>query len=201
MDSVKKLAKELSASAADIQMRALGLSEEQREEVLGLSEEQREEFLQSLIRSNKRKKEDKSMDDGSVRGLIMSGDYAGIGEDVYTGQNVENVARQIVTASRRKIKKEEILLVSKDEEEVRDMSGLVFTDSKLYVFNEGSIKHVIEYTKMKDVDFDEDSVILTLSSGDTVFLNCEEGEPYDDETYSEATYNLLMDIIERVANT
>jgi len=149
---------------------------------------------------------DKNVDDGTVRGLILSGHYYFIGEHVYKGDGIGSNGKIIATASRRRLKPEDIIMITSDTDEIdsRNFTGLAFTETQLFVFSHGSIDYIIDYAEMENIDFDGSDVYITVTEGETVCIDCEAMASDSDEdqveSYAEESYNLLMDIKERVEN-
>ena len=172
---------------------------------------------------------EKPEDDGTVRGLVFSGDYTrvadfvmvqGVFEDktmwtyregysggVYTGskdsgdtysfKKADDFAKEIVTASRRKIKKKEIVLCALEEGwTIDELNGIIFTEDKILSLSDGKPEYLIRYDEIKEVDFDDENVIITVADGEEATIHC------DDESsgygYSKGIFNLIMDIRERL---
>ena len=170
-------------------------------------------------------------DDGSVKGLILSGDYEMAGyyvlmstekdgkkawkmtnsnnaaANIYTLEDDslyfnkgEKEAKQLVTACRRKLKKDDIIMCANDGEEISEATGVVLTETKLYVLSDGRLDYIIEYSEMDDIDFDDDSIQIIVSDGEEVTIECSNHPKSYDETGAQVMFNLLMDIKERIEN-
>lgn len=154
---------------------------------------QRREEEQRRLEEEKRQKA--ALDDGSVKGLILSGDYNNIGYHVEFQNTIdEDTAFNLVTLCRRKFKREDIILYI--EVPYNNECGFVFTEDKIYSFIYSNLENVIEYSNIAEADFNEDSVIITLSNGEETTLDC--GGFKGAEEYSKHMYNLVMDIVDRV---
>lgn len=146
-------------------------------------------------RLEEEKRQKAALDDGSVKGLILSGDYSGIGYHVESCNTIdEDTAFNLVTLCRRKFKKEDILLYI--EVPYNDECGFVFTEDKIYFFIYSNLENVIEYSQIVSVDFNIDSVIIKLSDGEETTLDC--GGFKGAEEYSKHMYNLVLDIVDRI---
>ncbi|MCM1234130.1 MAG: hypothetical protein NC489_28845 [Ruminococcus flavefaciens] len=179
-------------------------------------------------------KDRKALDDGSVRGLILSGDYRNVGHTVmvqkmvngkrawdYASVNddeletyiegeettgymdwlkIDENASEIVTACRRKFKKQDMILCALLDENSESMTGIVFLQDKLYSFDAGKPEYGITYAEIEDADFTEDSVTIKVSDGGEASLYCHDGDNYRSEReYAKSMYNLIMDIRDRAA--
>lgn len=154
---------------------------------------QRREEEQRRLEEEKRQKA--ALDDGSVKGLILSGDYSNIGYHVESYNTInEDTALNLVTLCRRKFKKEDILLYI--EVPYNNECGFVFTEDKIYSFIYSNLENVIEYSQIENTDFNEDSVIIKLPNGEETTLDC--GGFKGAEEYSKHMYNLVMDIVDRL---
>lgn len=185
-------------------------------EVLRARKEARESEYEELQKK-------KMQDDGSIRAFIANGDYSDIGEGtmiqkILDGEtawtvkgggmtneamtviksgyfdNIEEVADNVRTFCRRKFKKEEIILCIVNSFYSTLENGIVFLEDKICTFDDKKLEYVISYAEMEDIDFDEDSVTISVSSGEEVSLYCG-----NEEEYSKGVYNLLMDIKDRLA--
>ncbi len=108
-------------------------------------------------------------------------------------------ADDIVADSRRKIKKEDIILaeLAKSGEAADSANYLVFTETALYQFVNHKIQNIIRYEEIEDADFTDDSVSVTTQDKNCV--NIEVGPSSDiKEKSPRILFNLLMDIKERV---
>ena len=164
----------------------------------------------------------KMQDDGSIKAFIANGNYNDIGNGVMIRKvldgetawtvkgggmtseamtvtksgyfnEIEEVADNVRTFCRRKFKKEDIILCSVDSFYSTE-NGIVFLEDKICTFDEKKLEYIISYAEMEDIDFDEDSVTINVSSGEEVTLYCG-----DEEEYSKGVFNLLMDIKDRLA--
>ena len=167
-------------------------------------------------------------DDGTVRGLLLSGDYvkkitggyANSYELVFTYssddtwdivedslphplitisssnenskyyKNMSDETDKIVTLCRRKLKKQDIALV--EIKKGSSYSGLIFTDKSLYVLYEDKLDYIIDYCEMEEIDFDENELVISVTEGDTVNIDCW----YNDR--AQCIFNILMDIKDRI---
>ena len=170
----------------------------------------------------KEKQQKKALDDGSVKGLILSGDYSKISPYIHIQQIkdgtitwiektsndyglrtdsegdilwsiAEERAQNAVTISRRRFKKDEIIMFcyTDDFDNVKD--GIVFTEDKIYSFDGGKPEYIIEYAEIEDADFTSSTVIIKTVDRNKAELYCG-----DDEEYSQSMYNLIMDIKDRL---
>jgi len=154
---------------------------------------QRREEEQRRLEEEKRQKAD--LDDGSVKGHNISGDYNNIRYHVEFQNTInEEKAFNLVTLFKKKKKKEDIILYI--EVPYNNECGFVFTEDKIYSFIYSNLENVIEYSNIAEADFNEDSVIITLSNGEETTLDC--GGFKGAEEYSKHMYNLIMDIVDRV---
>ena len=103
-----------------------------------------------------------------------------------------------MTASRRKIKKEEIVLCALEEGWTTDeMNGIIFTEDKILSLSDCKPEYIIRYSEIKEVDFDDENVFITVTDGEEVTIHCDdESSGYE---YSKGIFNLIMDIRDRIA--
>lgn len=137
----------------------------------------------------------KALDDGTVKGLVLSGDYSNIGYRVEFSNTIDtDTASDLVSICRRRFKKEDIILYV--EVPYNNECGFVFTEDKIYSFCYSKLESIIEYSEIENADFDNDSVIVKLSNGEETTLDC--GGFKGAENYSKHMYNLVMDIVGRI---
>ena len=120
------------------------------------------------------------------------------GNDVFGNYKAaENFAKEIVTASRRKIKKKDIILCALEEGWNGDeINGIIFTEDKILSLSSSEPEYLISYAEIRDVDFDDENVIITVEDGEEATIHCDdEDSGYE---YSKKIYNLIMDIRERL---
>lgn len=146
--------------------------------------------------------------DNAVAELIKKNidNYRKIGYDVTfrediasDGWNVikDQVAFDVVTMCRRKLKKKDILVLSiTDEGDSGEISNaIIFTKDKICVFWEDDIDDTINYADIKEVDYDRESVIITTDA-ETHTLTCCCDEDREDASYPKYMYNFIMDIVD-----
>lgn len=105
----------------------------------------------------------------------------------------EERAKEAVTISRRRFKKEEIILFCYENDRKNVKDGIVFTEDKIYSFDQGKPEYIIEYAEIEDVDFTSSSVIIKTIDGDEAKLYCG-----NEEKHIQNMYNLIMDIKDRL---
>ena len=134
-------------------------------------------------------------DDGTIEGLILSGEYDDIGYTVLKlGKIDKKTAFNAVTACRRKFKAEDILLFSVMDPAENGESGIVFTKEKLFFFWDNEVREIVDYEDIDDVDFDENSVTIKTVTGAEKEIYCgDNGIDYD-----KYMYHMLMDIHDRL---
>lgn len=165
----------------------------------------------------------KALDDGSVKGLIVSRDYTNVGAGVAIPNTVDGVntwticgggcCSSVMTVNPkdtsywanveeavdnictfcRRKFRKEDIILCSVDSFYSTESGIVFLEDKICSFDQKKLEYIITYAEMADIDFTEDSVTIKVSSGEEVSLYCGEGEEY-----SRNMYNLLMDIKDRL---
>ena len=186
------------------------------------------DFLGKIHEKEIQQKEEKikALDDGTVKGLILSGNYYNIGSTVivqvnsnellyassndyefteyikdistygFTWKDVDEYISNVVTVCRRKVKKDKILICSLLDTYFERMSGQAFTNEKIYAFDDGKLQYIITYDEIDDADFEEDAVILKLTGGQEIRLYCDESG--QGSRYSKNLFNFIMDIKDRL---
>ena len=133
-----------------------------------------------------------ALDDGTVRGLLLSRDYSKVGDYVKIQHELdEDTIMNVVSASRRKLKKDDIVLFS-IMGDLEGGSGLVFTNEKIYYLWDEKIQLNVSYTEIMECDYNEgDEVELTFNDGrkEAIYV----------EGYAKQIYNLIMDIKDRLS--
>ena len=115
--------------------------------------------------------------------------------DTWGWKNCDSILSDITTASRRKIKKESIVISCFMDEYFDRMIGLVFTNEKIHYILRGRLATSINYADIEDVDFEEDTITLKLLNGEEIDLYCDDGDSYTSyRDYTKNLYNFIMDI-------
>lgn len=178
------------------------------EEMRKAQEKEREEMRKNV----------KGEDDGTVKGLLLAGDYRNIGHEVIrrkvVGTDVEwvwadintdefsllkknndsswewidSIASDIEAVCYGEIEKEEIVLCALLDSHIKRMTGCVFTESKLYILEKGELQSVINYVKIRAAEYDDKFVTLILSNGVREKIWCHGVDSYT--SYREYTENM-----------
>lgn len=146
--------------------------------------------------------------DNAVTELIKKNinDYRNIGYNVTFREGIapaewdtitDQTAFDVVTICRRKLKKEDILVLSITEGYVDEeiSSGIIFTKDKICEFDDDALYNIIKYTDIKEVDYDTESVKITTDAKTHTLICCCD-EDREDASYSKYMYNFIMDIVD-----
>lgn len=193
---------------------------------VGAGSDQLAKKAKEILEERKEAKEKmkKALDDGSVKGLILSRDYTSVGEGVAIQNIVDGVsiwticgggccnnAMTVTSKDKgywedaeeainniltfcRRKFKKEEIILCSMDSFYTPESGIVFMEDKICSFDQQKPEYIITYAEMEDIDFTVDSVTIRVSSGEEVSLYCG-----GNEKHSKGIYNLIMDIKERLA--
>lgn len=125
-------------------------------------------------------------------------DVVKIGPAVYGEDIGDAILTEITAICRRHFKKDEVLVFVDFELDDDYVSGMVFTDEKIFYWkNIGNVIEEVSYKEIDNVDFDESSIQIKYSDKT---INIELGENVEEEKYSRYMYNFIMDIVDFVSS-
>ncbi len=127
--------------------------------------------------------------------LILQMDYSRIAPEVETAKDIDEESMSDVLAfTRREVKKESIILLVYLNPQCNLDEGLLFTDRGLFYWEEeGKRRENIPYEQIDQVDFTEDSVIVSYQGISlTIYL----GEDAETEKFPRYMYNFIMELLE-----
>lgn len=145
---------------------------------------------------------EKTMEEAGVnvevmREFILQMDYSRIASRVETATDIDGESMSDVLAfTRREVKKESIILLVYLNPQCNLDEGLVFTGRGLFYWEEeGKRRENIPYEQIEQVDFTDDSVILSYQGVSlTIYL----GENAVYEKFPRYMYNFIMEILENM---
>lgn len=127
--------------------------------------------------------------------LILQMDYSRIAPEVETAKDIDGKSMSDVLAfTRREVKKESIILLVYLNPQCNLDEGLLFTGRGLFYWEEeGKRRENIPYEQIDQVDFTEDSVIVSYQGISlTIYL----GEDAETEKFPRYMYNFIMELLE-----
>lgn len=127
--------------------------------------------------------------------LILQMDYSRIAPEVETAKDIDEESMSDVLAfTRREVKKESIILLVYLNPQCNLDEGLFFTGRGLFYWEEeGKRRENIPYEQIDQVDFTEDSVIVSYQGISlTIYL----GEDAETEKFPRYMYNFIMELLE-----
>lgn len=127
--------------------------------------------------------------------LILRMDYSRIAPEVETAKDIDEESMSDVLAfTRREVKKESIILLVYLNPQCNLDEGLLFTGRGLFYWEEeGKRRENIPYEQIDQVDFTEDSVIVSYQGVSlTIYL----GEDAETEKFPRCMYNFIMELLE-----
>ena len=127
--------------------------------------------------------------------LILQMDYSRIAPEVETAKDIDEESMSDVLAfTRREVKKESIILLVYLNPQCNLDVGLLFTGRGLFYWEEeGKRRENIPYEQIDQVDFTEDSVIVSYQGISlTIYL----GEDAETEKFPRYMYNFIMELLE-----
>ena len=130
---------------------------------------------------------------GTMKSAILGCYLDEISRCVLTGDDITREhAIAAVSICKRKFKIEDIVLMVALDEAEEGESGIAFTEKGIYYWleDEGFVAD-IPYGSIKEIDFDQESVIVMTTDNKRIEILC--GGDIDDN-YSRFMYNYMMDL-------
>lgn len=129
--------------------------------------------------------------------LILQMDYSRIAPEVETAKDIDEEAMSDVLAfTRREVKKEHIILLVYLNPQCNLDEGLLFTGRGLFYWaEEGKRRENIPYEQIEQVDFTDDSVVISYQG---VSLMIYLGEDAESEKFPRYMYNFIMELLENM---
>lgn len=128
--------------------------------------------------------------------FIESLDYTSVGSDIQLiGEIESDILNDIVAFYKRKVKKNDIIMLDILDDDAEGTSGLAFcSDKLLYWEDDWENLQMIYYSEIKEVTFSEDCIFIDSKpdGNTTVYL----GAYAEDEKYPRYMYNFIMDILD-----
>lgn len=137
----------------------------------------------------------------SMKQLILNGRYSAIGETVQGGNEIPSSTLDFIySVSRRKIEKKSVLVVVFLDYNQDGKEGVAFTEDSIFSWlmnkdEKSEMEFIIKYSDIRDVDFEDDTVIISLKDGSTkeIIIDTDEDEL---DYYSDPMYHFIMDIVD-----
>ena len=133
----------------------------------------------------------------AMSNLILQMDYSKIAPAVLMANEIgEESMSDVLAFTRREVKKQNIILLVYLNPLYNLDEGLIFTGQGLFYWEEeGKRRENIPYEQIEQVDFTDDSVILSYQGVSlTIYL----GENAAQEKFPRYMYNFIMEILENM---
>ncbi len=125
--------------------------------------------------------------------ILESEDIRSISCNVSVGEEIDKQERKkISTIFRRRFKPEDIVAVSYEDSYE---AGFCMTNEGMFCFGEGdTVLDTIPYFNVTNVDYDDETVIITVDGDEKLISPCEDCEIDNIRAF----YNLFCDILEAI---